>query len=92
MSPQGALDLARSTIKTELDIDVDPQLLSSLHMCYYNAGLGKTQSPTLDWQVFLAHVCWPEETEFPEHLFLVPSYNVPGYKRLMSRLEELYND
>ena len=87
MSPQQALDLARSTIKSELDIEVDPQLLSNLHMCYYNA-----VAHTLpDWQLFLAHVCWPEETEFPEYMFLIHRDQVPGYKRLMQRLEELYS-
>ena len=92
MSPQSALDLARSTIKAELGIEVDPQLLSNLHMCYYNAVLGKRLTPLEDWQLFLAHICWPEETEFPEYMFLIDKDQVPGYKRLMQRLEELYDE
>ena len=88
MSPQGALDLARSTILAELGITVDPQLLSNLHMCYYNAVAHKPE----DWQLFLAHICWPEETEFPEYMFLIDKDQVPGYKRLMQRLEELYDE
>ena len=88
MSPQGALDLARSTILAELGIQVDPQLLSNLHMCYYNAVVHKPK----DWRLFLAHICWPEETEFPEYMFLIDKDQVPGYKRLMQRLEELYDE
>lgn len=95
MSLQKALALASTRITEELGrssdqvpIGDDPIVASNLHLCYHNASC--TSTP--DWELFLSHVCWPEENEFPEHLFLVPASQVPGYKRLMNRIEELYNE
>ena len=73
---------------TGVPIGQDPVVAANLHLCYYNA-FGNSQQ---NWDLFMAHVCWPEENEFPEHLFLISQDQVPGYKRLMNRIEELYNE
>ena len=90
MSPSKALTLSSNYITEQLGdaIGQDPIVASNLHLCYHNACSTDPQR----WQLFLAHICWPEENEFPESLFLITQSQVPGYKRLMNRLEELYNE
>ena len=84
-----AIAASQDYINKELGdgIGDDPMLCSNLHLCYTNARLARGMD---DWMLFLAHLCWPEDNEFPEHLFLVEPSQVPGYKRAMQRIEELY--
>ncbi len=84
-----ALRTSQDYIAKELgeEIAYDPVVCSNLHMCYNNTCPGAKNE---GWDLFLAHVCWPEDNEFPDHLYLVPSSQVPGYNRLMQRLEEVY--
>lgn len=68
-----------------LVIPTDPRIGANIHLLWYNA----RNVPEL-WQQLLDHICWPEETPFPTGLFL--TNNPPGYSRLMSILEELYEN
>ena len=91
MTPYKSLNISQAYISEQLgeQIAFDPIVCSNLFMCYNNARLtGGIQ----EWNLFLAHICWPEENEFPEHMFMVSKAHVPGYTRLMNRIEELYNE
>ena len=92
MTPYKALSIAQEFIAKELNSDeipYDPVVCSNLFQCYNNIAPSSRKN---GWQLFLAHVCWPEENEFPEHMFLVSQENVPGYTRLMNRIEEMYDE
>ena len=79
---------AAEVLEKELGLEIaqDGIVSSNLLLCYNNACIRKPEQ----WELFLAHICWPEDNEFPESLFLVPKSQVPGYTRLMKRLELLY--
>ena len=46
-------------------------------------------SPAL-WDEFLMHLCWPEETDPPEGLFLIDITTSMHYKLAMKHIEALY--
>jgi hypothetical protein len=69
-----------------LGLPEDGRIVANVHMLWVNA-VGN--DPAL-WQQLLDHLCWPEETPFPDGLFLTD--NPSGYSRIMSALEELYDE
>ena len=77
-------------ILKELDLPSDSSsalhaLESNLHILRCNAVGG----PTL-WDQFLMHLCWPEEVEVPESLFLIDITTSMHYKLAMKHIEALY--
>jgi hypothetical protein len=95
VSLQKVLQDSVTHITETLAIPADGRLEPNLHMLWMNA----VGDPAL-WQQLLDHLCWPEENPFPEGLFMVsPTFNgcryeggPPGYSRIMSILEELYDE
>jgi hypothetical protein len=77
-------------ILKELDLSSDSNpsldaLESNLHILRCNA-IG---NPAL-WEQFLMHLCWPEEVEVPESLFLMDVSQSMHYKLAMKHIEQLY--
>jgi len=77
-------------ILKELDLPSDDSMYlgvleSNLHILRCNA----VGVPAL-WDQFLMHLCWPEEVEVPEALFLINIVENRHYKLAMNAIEKLY--
>lgn len=77
-------------ILKELDLPSDP--CASLHALESNLCILRCNAVgnPIMWDQFLMHLCWPEEVEVPEGLFLTDIVNNQHYKLAMKHLEDLY--